>query len=266
MTRLAPLAFVLTLAASTVAAADSYSLPWQLRPATITDSVRVDTAVAAFNDEQGNVDFASTTVLAASYQLTDAWAPMVRMGFVGNNAPGAALDGTGVANPVVGATYARRTGDVRLALTAATSMPVGTSSAKTSRETMTARPADEAMFAVDSMTEIIGVDVAYVNRGFTAQAEATLMPSLRVRGDSGDRLRTAAAVGMHLGYFLGSHVSLGADARYQDALAVALGARLHVHVGRNAVIHPGLSLSHGATAPLLSAEPATVQLDVPVTF
>src|SRR5689334_19727202 len=117
MNRLAPIAFVLTLAASLHVAAADESIPWQLRPASISDSVRADTAVAAFNDERGNLDVASTTVLAASYRLTDTWAPTVRIGYVGNNAPGAVLDGTMFANPVVGATYARRAGVYRLALT-----------------------------------------------------------------------------------------------------------------------------------------------------
>jgi hypothetical protein len=51
---------------------------------------------------------------------------MLRLGFVGNDAPGAALDGTAFANPLVGATYARRMGDYRLALFGATTIPIGT--------------------------------------------------------------------------------------------------------------------------------------------
>ena len=47
-----------------------YELPWQLRPVSTGNLVRVDSAAAAFADANGNLDVAVTTVLAASYQLT----------------------------------------------------------------------------------------------------------------------------------------------------------------------------------------------------
>jgi len=56
------------------------------------------------------------------------------------------------------------------------------------------------MFQVNYLTEIAGVDFAYVNHGFTAQAEATLQQSVRLRGshsaDATDLFRTNAAVGL----------------------------------------------------------------------
>src|SRR5687768_8723798 len=91
-----------------------YSLPWQLRPVTTGNAVRIDSAAAAFNDANGNLDVAVTTMLSASYQITRDWAPMVRVGFVGNNAPGAALDGSSFVNPLVGGTYTRRIGSYDL--------------------------------------------------------------------------------------------------------------------------------------------------------
>jgi hypothetical protein len=278
------------------ASAAPYSLPWQLRPVTIGDVVRLDSAAAVFNDANGNLDEAVATVLSASYQITRDWAPMVRLGFVGNDAPGAALDGTSFVNPLVGATYARRMGSsYRLALFGATTIPVGTGggdapnvgAVKTNAASIVARPADDAMFAVNYVTEILGVDFAYVNHGFTAQAEATLLQFVRVRGDKSaaatGRFRTNSAMGLHLGYFIGSHFSLGGDLRYQrwlsstdanidmDMATVAAGPRLHFRLGKQAWIRPGISFVRGLDArgldmPLITARTTAVQIDVPIMF
>ena len=297
-----PFLFVLILSASIgpmrVAHADDslrYSLPWQLRPVTIDDGARVDTAAAAFNDPQGNVDIAFSTMFAATYKATDHWAPLLRLGVASNNAPGAALDGSSFVNPVIGATYARRNRNYRLALTLATTLPIGTGGgdsadprvARTNAAALTARPADQAMFEVNYLTESVGVAAAYVDRGFTAQVDATLQQGIRVRGsnsaDSSDAVRTSAAVGVHVGAFIGSHVSLGADLRYQrwlsepsmmaavDSTTIAFGPRLHFRVGKEIRIHPGISVSRGIDArgfgaPLVTAQATTVQLDLPVTF
>ncbi|MEP6863068.1 MAG: hypothetical protein ABJE66_20750 [Deltaproteobacteria bacterium] len=287
--------------------AEQVSLPWQLHPMTTSNAVAAETAVAAFRDPQGNIDIAETTALSASYQLTDRWAPMIRLGFVGNNAPGAALDGTSVGNPIVGATYARTTNTRRFALFAAVAIPVGSGGGsepdpraeRTNAASITARPADEAMFEVDYATAIAGADLAYVNHGFTAQAETTLVQSVRVRGDKtaagADALRTRATLGGHVGGFLGSYVSLGADLEYrrwlshptmldemsdpgspsvdQDpaTLTVSLGARVHFQLG-NASIHPGLSYTRGFDGlalhgPMnLTRQTNTVGISIPVLF
>jgi|GEM_PF-7080091 len=115
---------------ATVAPSESalrYSLPWQLRPVTNGNLARVDSVAAVFNDANGNLDEAVATVVTASYQINRDWAaPIVRLGFVGNDAPGEATDGSSFANPLVGATYARALGSYRLALFGATTLPVGT--------------------------------------------------------------------------------------------------------------------------------------------
>lgn len=273
--------------------ADSrHSLPSLLRPMTIGNLVRVDSAAAVFNDAQGNIDVAVATVFAASYHLTPAWVPAFRLAFVGNDAPGAALDGSSLANPMVGATYVRPLGTFKLALFGATTIPVGTGggstpnvrAARTNAESMVARPADSAMFAVNYVTAIGGADLAYVSHGFTAQVEATFLQFMRVRGggDSGERepFRTQAAVGLHLGYFIGSHVSLSGDLSYQrwlahaataNMLTVAVGPRAHFRVGGQASLRPGISFvrgldARGFDAPLLTAQTTAVQVDVAVTF
>jgi hypothetical protein len=294
----------------TVAPSDSalrYSLPWQLRPVTIGNLARVDSVAAVFNDANGNLDEAVATVVTASYRINRNWAPMVRVSFVGNDAPGEATDGSSFANPLVGATYARALGSYRLALFGATTLPIGTGggntpsirAAKTNAASSTARPADDAMFAVNYTTAIAGADFAYVNHGLTAQAEATLLQFVRVRGEDGigatDSFRSEAAVGLHLGYFIGSHFSLSSDLHYRRWLShpttlsaatgarvalsdadmagttVAVGPRFHFRVGKQGWIRPGLSFvrgldARGFDAPLLTAQATGVQVDVPVTF
>jgi hypothetical protein len=290
-----------------VASADpeTLSLPWQLQPVTTSNVVRVDSALAAFNDPNGNLDISGTTALSARYQLTERWAPIIRLGVAGNNAPGAALDGSSLGNPIAGATYTRTIGNRRLSLLAATTLPIGTGggndpdphSAKTNIASITARPADAAMFEVNYLTEIVGADIAYVNRGFTVQAEAMLHQSIRVRGDDSaagtDALRTRAALGAHVGTTLGSRVSLGADLLYQrwlshpterdlmgarvpiadadlSSLTIAAGVRVHVRAG-NASLRPGLSYTRGLGASdrgpmMITNRTNAVTFDLPVLF
>lgn len=280
---------------ATVAATDSGlgdSLPWQLRPMTIGNLARVDSAAAVFNDVNGNLDVAVTTLFAASYHLTPQWATTVRLGFVGNNAPGAALDGSAFANPVVGATYARKVGSYKIALFGAATIPLGTGggdapsvrAAKANAESMVARPADGAMFAVNHLAAIAGADLAYMSHGFSAQVEATFLQFIRVRGgdSSGttDQFRTQAAAGLHLGYFIGSYFSLSGDLSYQRWLAhaattntvtAAVGPRAHFKLGSQASIRPGIAFvraldARGFDAPLITAQTTAVQIDIPVTF
>jgi hypothetical protein len=276
MTRIAAsiLALVLTLSPG-AAFADpdrDVSLPWQLRPVTIANVVRLDSAAAAFNDSNGNLDLAVTTTWTGSYELSDTWAPMVRLAVVGNDAPGAALDGSAFANPVVGVTYAHTMRGYRLAVFGGAAIPVGTGNTRTHAASMTARPADRAMFDADYLAGIAGVDVAYVNRGFTAQGEATLVQSVRVRGDemSTDALQTRASVGVHVGYVVGWHVAVAGDLHYEDTLTASVGVRVQVMV-RQTRIRPGIAYHRGLDgraldAPWITAQTSAIQIDLPVEF
>lgn len=270
---------ILLVLAGAASADPELSLPWQLRPVTSDNIARADTAAAVFVDARGNIDIAKTTALAVAYHLTERWAPTLRLGFAGNNAPGAALDGISIGNPLAGMTYTRIMGHRRFAVLAATTIPIGTgggdvadpSTVATNAASTTARPADDALFAVNYLTEIAGADAAYVNHGITLQAEAMLQQGIRVRGarsaTATDAFRTRAALGAHAGVFLGRHVSLGADILYQrwlshpteldmtgaktpiaDAdlgqLTVSAGVRGHFHLGAT-TMHPGLSYTRG---------------------
>jgi hypothetical protein len=270
MTRITTLFALLVTLSPTIAFADpdgDASLSWQLRP------VRIDSAAAAFNDSNGNLDLAVATTFTASYQVSDAWAPVLRLGLVGNNAPGAALDGSAFANPLVGASHARATGHYRLAAFGGVTVPVGTGNARNHTASRTARPGDRAMFDVDAMAGIAGVDVAYVHRRFTAQGEATLVQSVRVRGDAmaTDALSTRASVGVHLAYVVGWHVAVGGDLHYEETLTAAVGVRAQLELGRQTWIRPGIAVlrgldGRGLDAPMITAQTTAVMIDIPVTF
>jgi hypothetical protein len=102
-------------------------------------------------------------------------------------------------------------------------------------------------------------------------------------------------LGLHVGYFIGSHFSLGSDLHYQrwlshptalnavtgtrvpisdanmDTLTAAVGPRLHFRLGKQAWIRPGISFvrgldARGLDAPLLTAQTTAVQIDIPVMF
>ena len=123
-------------------------------------------------------------------------------------------------------------GSHRLALFGATTIPVGTGggnapdagAAKTAPRRSWRGPRDDAMFAVNYMTAMVGVDFAYVNHGFTAarwrRPCCSSFASARSQRGRDRSFRTNSAVGLHLGYFIGSHFfSLGADLRYQRWLS-----------------------------------------------
>ena len=79
------------------------------------------------------------------------------------------------------------------------------------------------MFAADYFTVFPGVDLAYVNHGFTVQVEATLLQLFRVRGDDDPgrttTRRTNLTAGLHVGYFFIPQLSAGAELRHQRWLS-----------------------------------------------
>ena len=278
-----------------------YSLPWQLRPAAASTVVRAESSVA-FYDTAGQSGSTEATMLLGSYAVTPHLAPLVRLGFVQNQAPGTAPDGASFINPIVGLTYARHTQVLRWALFAAATLPLGAGggdhpdaavSAANTAGLQARSGMDNAMFAVNYATGIVGADVAYVGHRATLQAEATLFQLFRVHGDnagaqSSDAARTNSTMGVHAGYFLLPMLSVGAELRYQrwlttptrlvmgskldipdanrDTMTVAIGPRVHVKVGRSMFLRPGVSYSRALDNPLSGASYNTLQIDVPVLF
>lgn len=268
-----------------------YSLPWQLRPAAALNVVRSDSTVAFYDGAAGTSGSTVATMLLGSYKVTPNLAPLVRLGWVQNTAPGTAPDGQSFVNPLVGVTYARPAGPIRLAATVAATIPVGQGSIGTPANSgsagantagIAARSGmDNAMFAVNYLTFMGGIDAAYVAHGFTAQLEATVFQLTRVRTSTGDSSRTNSTAGLHLGYFLIPQLSLGGELRYQrwlsdaapvkaaavnrDMVSMGIGPRAHFKLGKN-WFRPGISYARGLDKPLTAASYNMVQVDLPFAF
>ncbi len=285
------------------APAAPYSVPWQLRPVTVGNVIRSDTSLASYQDSAGNGGDAAVSMLLASYAITHEIAPLVRLGFIRNEAPSTGVDGSSFLNPILGVTYARKLGPAfHLAGFLATTLPVGqgagnspdAGAAAADAVGIRARSAmDNAMFATNYITPIVGIGVAYVKDGLTVQAEATLLELLRVRGDSAasatDSARTNSTYGLHLGYYVIPQLAFGAEIRYQrwltdvtqrsasgasvgipdfakDTVTFALGPRANFKVGKGIRILPGISYGQGLDKPLTDAKYRMIQVDVPVVF
>jgi hypothetical protein len=296
-----------------------YSLPFQLRPVVPGNAFRVDTTYASYSDPTTHNDGSTiASMLLASYKVTPNLAPLVRIGFIQNNAPTAApmaayptVSGNATSNPLLGLTYGRKFDAYRIAGFGAVTIPIGGGGggppdptkpgvAGAQSQAILARSGmDNAMFAVNYMTAIVGVDFAYVANKLTLQAEATLLQLFRTRGEdnlraSNDSARTNSTFGVHAGYFFLPMLSAGAEIRYQrwlstpttgarnaatgvvtntnfadnrmDTLTVAFGPRFHFKLGKTTWIRPGISYAFGLDRPLTDGEYKIVQLDIPVVF
>jgi hypothetical protein len=277
-------------------------LPWQLRPLTVGNVIRSDTSAAFYKDAAGNAGTTQVTMLLASYKITPELAPVVRLGFVKNDAPAMAADGSSFINPVVGLAYSHKLSAFRLAAFLGTTIPIGQGSgqkpdagaAGADAAGINARSGmDNSMFAVNYMTGIAGLGFGYIDRGFTAQVEATLFQLFRVHGNdmtgsAPDSTRTNGTAGLHLGYFVIPQLSLGGEIRYQrwlstpdrlvmgakvpfadanlDNVTFGVGPRGHFALGKGLWIRPGISYSQGLDAPLSTAKYRMLQVDIPVVF
>jgi hypothetical protein len=271
-----------------------YSLAWQLRPAAAASVVRSDTTVAAYDAGAAGDGTTVASTLLASYKVTPELAPLVRFA-VAHNTPPMGDGGTTVSNPLLGVTWARPLAPaVKLAVFGGVTLPVGTGGGDSpdatvvaaNKAAMAARSAmDNALFAVNHATPIVGADIAYVAGGFTVQAEATLLQLIRVRGNdmtAPDQAITNFTSGIHAGYFPVGWLSIGGEVRYQrylstpavvdanpaarDNLSTAIGVRGHFHLGGKRWLRPGLAYARGIDDPMSDASYHVVQIDVPLAF
>jgi hypothetical protein len=115
------------------------------------------------------------------------------------------------------------------------------------------------------------------------QLEATFLQLFRTRNDAvaPEKTRTNFTAGLHVGGFVASFLSLGAELRHQrwlstpksvaanpvtrDTTTLAVGPRFHVKAG-NMWLRPGLSYATGIDKPLTDLTYHIVQLDLPVVF
>lgn len=272
-----------------------YSLPWQLRPAAVANTLRLDSSAGFWKN--GAPDSGNTEVVGiiASRKISNRIALLVRVSFIDNNPPSTSGEraGTAVSNPLLGATFLRpRPGGVRQSLFIAATAPIGSGggdspqAGKTpalSRAIATRSAMDNALFAVNYFTLIGGGSVARVTRGATIQGEVTVLQLFRVRGPgTQDKRRTNFTAGLHIGRSFRPVFSAGAELRYQrwltnaapvranrqarETLTFAFGPRLHFKLGGKKWIRPGVSLTLPLDEPLSGSRYRILQIDVPVSF
>ncbi|HQY62565.1 MAG TPA: hypothetical protein PK141_14305, partial [Polyangiaceae bacterium] len=124
----------------------------------------------------------------------------------------------------------------------------------------------------------------YVAHGLTAQAEATLLQLIRVRGDKFDKddLRTNSTMGLHVGYavlpwllpsvelryqhWLSTPTAVAANDALRQQLTAAIGVRGTVKLTKGVLFRPGVAYSHPVDDPMAKAGYRTVTLDFPFLF
>jgi hypothetical protein len=266
-----------------------YTQPWQLRPAAVATTMRLDTSWARYDDD-------GTTVvgfLSGSYKLGARWAPFVRLGTVADAPPGAD-GGTVLVNPALGVTFMIDAAPGhRLTAVAATTLPIGmgggdspdATAAATEKAGLWARSGmDNAMFAVNDLGLIAGTDGALLFGKLTLQAEVTVFQLFRVRGDAvqPDARKTNLTSGVAAGYsflpwlaastelryqrYLSTPAAVAKDGSYREALSLALGVRSRVDLGGGIVARPGVALTRGLDDPLDARGYTTLLVDVPIVF
>lgn len=268
-------------------------MPWQLRGIIPSNVIRSDTAFDAWKDPVSEKSaFTAASFLLVSVKINDTLAPFARFGWVVNSPP-AGSGGSPIINPALGALYGRKLGDdLRLGASLAISLPVGQGGGNSPDSThppaiaagIAARSfMDNTVFGVNDLGFIGGLDFAYIHRGFTAQAEVSVMETKRVRGEKlqADSNKVNSTFGLHLGYFLLPQLSLGGEIRGQIFLSTpksveadgnkrqqfsfAVGPRGHFKLG-DGWIRPGLAFAMPIDKPAVDAEHTIVQLDIPIAF
>ena len=268
---------VVLLLTATAHADAPYSLGWSLRPAAPASVVRSDTAIGFHDDGMTSGSTVASTFLA-SYRVAPELSPLFRIAVIRD------ADATTVSNPLVGVTWAPPivAAPYKLALFGGLALPLGTGGGKNA---IAARSSmDNALFAINDLTPIVGVDVAYVADGLTLQLEATLFELFRVRNEAmqPDAFKTNFTTGAQVGYFFVPWLSVAGELRYQrwlstpalvemdatarDALSAALGVRVHVDLGGKRWLRPGISYARALNDPLTARNYQVLQIDVPLAF
>ena len=259
--------------------------------------VRLDTSYAFYrNPVTDKAGSAVVSSLLGSYKLAADFALIARLGLVSNAPPDAVPlvpKKTNVLNPVLAGLYGiKLTPTLKLGLFLGIALPLGNggdtnshpSKIAATRAGIATRSAfDNAMFAIDYLTVFPGVDLAFIQSGFTLQGEATLLKLTRVRGPSDDS-RVNLTLGAHAGYFFAPFFSVGAEIRHQrwlstplsvkndktdsvrDTTTFAFGPRFHFKLSDTSWFRPGLSLTLPIDDPMKKAEYKIVQLDLPISF
>jgi hypothetical protein len=225
-------------------------------------------------------------------RLLESLALQARWGFDDNNTVGHGR--TGILNPTLGVLLGVPVGrDFRFAASTAVGFPVAAGGGDAphpddlllQREGILARSAfDNTSFAVNNCGFPTGLSLAYVAHGLTAQLDATVIVSVRVKGErvQRDTSTVNSTYGVFLAYQVFPVMSLGAEVRYQHYLSTPRlvaddpstranltaggGFRLNLQLSDTVWARPGLCYSRGLRGPVEQQSFQMVQLDLPLSF
>jgi len=180
--------------------------------------VRLDTAIAFYNrSDTPGYTFALMPLF--SHKFTTNFMGLVRWGIIGNAPPESNLtSAVSVTNPLLAGLYGvKLPKGFRLAFFLGVTVPIGTGGcgdAKTAagdpnvtaatQAGLLARSAmDNVLFAVNDVSVVPGLDIAYVGHRLTVQIEMTLLQLMRVKNEATqpDQFRTNSTLGLHIGYY-----------------------------------------------------------------
>lgn len=272
-----------------------YALPFQLRPAALSNGVRLDTSIACWENASGLGGSTWVSGLIGTRRLTPKVGLLARASFVSSNPPSVGTEKSGrlVSNPLVGAAFLdARPNGVRRSLFAAATLSIGGGggdlpkpgpAAALPLAIATRSAMDNALFATNYFTLVAGAAVARVAPQATVQVEATVLQLFRVRGPkTQDERRTNFTAGIHLGHFFAPKFSAGAELRYQrwltqaapvrsnraarETVTFAIGPRLHFRLAERRWIRPAATLTWPLDDPLSAQHYRILQIDIPVSF
>jgi hypothetical protein len=236
--------------------------------------------------------------LTASYAPIKQLSVFARAGWVDLLLPSPASSSNAFTNVAIGALWADKVlPDLRLAATLGTGLPVGQgggdtpdageAAAMAAGNLARSRFEGSTMFSQNDLSPFVGGDIAWVSRGFTLQAEATIFELIRVRGSAvdPDATKTSLTMGAHAGYLFVPEFSFGVEVRDQTFLStpaavdagktsrnwvtVGGGPRVNLRLGEHVWLRPGLAYLQPLNnpSPTMSASSYhIVQLDLPLTF
>jgi hypothetical protein len=269
----------------------SYVLPFMLRSVSPRTGIRFDTTVAPYRYADMSA-LETVFFFSAQLRLQQHFFLQARWGFVDNRVGNGDRNRTGIVNPTLGVTLAFPVGPLfRFAAFTSAGLPIATGGDETDvdgafmqRQAMLARSAmNNNAFTPNDLGFPTGLSFALVHRGFTAQAEGTIIPSGRVKGaaTAGDA-RVNSTFGLFVGYFIIPEFSLGMELRYQyfllpppivdqdpsarDNLTAGAGARIEIELSDSTRMRPGICLSTGLAGYVEQQSFRMVQFDVPVNF
>lgn len=264
-----------------------YSVPWLMRPAPAITAVRLD---AGYVKQEGGT--VQTSVLTAAYKLTPEIGLMARAAFV-RISPENGDSATAFSNPLIAGVYAPEIAPhVRLNVFLGVTAPIGSGGGNSPDLTKTAavgagiyarQAMDNALFATNFLTPILGAGLAYVDKGLTAQADVTVLQLMRARGGDveKDEKRTNSTFGLHVGYRVLPILTLSVEFHHQRWLSTPLavekddakraqsslggGARLNLPIDDH-VLRPGFAFFMGLDDPMAAAKMKIFMIDVPFIF